>query len=92
MPLRVDKTAVIKLATNTAPTKLRKLIDIKNHYLAELQAARLIDLQHVPSGDNVADALNKPMGPTRTADVKRIFIICDHEDESTDTPTADAPA
>ena len=47
---KIEDALAIKVTTNAAPTKLRKLIDIKQHYLAELQAARLIDLQHVSAG------------------------------------------
>ena len=87
---KIEDALAIKVTTNAAPTKLRKLIDIKQHYLAELQAARLIDLWHVPSGGNAADALTKPMGLNGTAEVNRMFTLCAYA--RTDTPAAAAPA
>ena len=86
MPLRFDNTAAIKFVKSTALTKLRKLIYIKQHYLAELQAALLIDLYHVSFCENASDVPRNPMAPNRTADFNCMFTLCAREDANTETP------
>lgn len=47
------------------PTKGRKYIDFKHHFLTEHLAQGLIDIRNVLSPANAADALTKPFRPQR---------------------------
>lgn len=64
-PLFIDNRAAILVANNTTPTKRRKFIDIRHHHLHGHIERGLIQPQHVPTQDNLADGFTKPLGLQR---------------------------
>jgi len=64
-----DNRGAILAATNGLGGQRTRHLDIKHHYLIEqVRAGRLV-LRHVPSADNIADILTKPLTPTQFATI-----------------------
>jgi hypothetical protein len=62
--LRLDSEAAEAIAQDPLITSKRsKHIDIRYHHVRQLVADDAITLEHVPSADNLADILTKPLGP-----------------------------
>ena len=59
-PLYVDNQAAIAIAKNTAPTRKRKFIELRHHFLRAHIRRGSIKIMHVPSRDMLADLLTKP--------------------------------
>ena len=61
MIIREDNTACMAYAKNPIDYKKSKHIDVKYHFVRERVAAGEIVLEYVPSADQLADILTKPM-------------------------------
>ena len=60
-PLKVDNNATILVANQIAPTKHRKYIDLRFHFLEDLVKSNRVAVQHTPSANMLADILTKPL-------------------------------
>ena len=60
-PMYIDNMATIRIAKNTSPTKRRKYIDLRHHFLHAQVAQQRIRAVHIPSQQMLADALTKPL-------------------------------
>jgi hypothetical protein len=56
-----DNCGAIALTKNTKDHGKVKHIDIRHHYICELVQSRTIDIEQVPSSDNLADLFMKPL-------------------------------
>ena len=65
--LLIDNQAVIKLVHNPQSHKRSKHIEVRHYYIREKFQRGLIDIQHVPSAEQLADIFTKPL-------VKPIFV------------------
>ena len=63
--LIVDNEGVIKLARNLVSYEQTKHVDVHCHYIQRLVEDGTIDLQYVPTTDQTADILTKPLGPDK---------------------------
>lgn len=61
--IATDSLPAIKVANHEGKTRRRKHIDVKHHHLAHHVDKRNIQLQHIQSDTNPADAMTKPLGP-----------------------------
>ena len=59
--IQVDNTGAIALGKNNMVTKRSKHIDIKYHFTRQCYNEGLIDITHVPTASNLADAFTKPL-------------------------------
>jgi hypothetical protein len=59
--IKGDNRGAIALTKNTKDHGKVKHIDIRHHYIRELISSGTIILEHVPSADNLADLLTKPI-------------------------------
>lgn len=64
-PLFTENESAIKIGRNSAPTKRRKLIDVRHHRLQDNVTRGVVTLHRVPTSDNPANMLNKPLGKTK---------------------------
>lgn len=55
MPVSIANMEAIRIASNRAPTKRKKHIDVKHHFLIDHQAQGRIDIRYVSSDANAAD-------------------------------------
>lgn len=60
--LRADNQSAIFLARNVKHNARVKHIDVRAHYIRERVAAGDIDVEYVPSAENLADLFTKPLG------------------------------
>ena len=54
-PFRIDNQSAIRVAKSNDPTKHRKFIDLRHHYLAHHTKKKTIDIKHVPTTDMLLD-------------------------------------
>ena len=59
----MENQAAIQVAKQTGPTKKRKYIDLRRHYLHHHIKHGNIILHHVPSGQMLADPFTRPLKP-----------------------------
>ena len=55
-----DNQGAIALVKNPVTHEKSKHIDIKFHFIREKFSEGLIQINHIPTGDNVADLMTKP--------------------------------
>jgi hypothetical protein len=60
-PIHCDNTGAVKLAHNPVSHSRTKHIDIAHHFLRERVANKEVELVQVPTKDNTADILTKPL-------------------------------
>ena len=60
--LQGDNHAAIKLAQNPMTHSRSKLIDIRHHFVRDLVEREVIQLQYIPTDQNIADILTKALG------------------------------
>ena len=63
--LLIDNYSAIQVARNTSPTKHRKYIDLRHHFIQDLIQTERLRVEHTPSLTMLADILTKPMKPQR---------------------------
>lgn len=74
--LREDNQGCIKLATSEKSSARTKHIDVRHHYLRNLQEQNVMRLVYCTSQDMVADALTKPLPRSRfTALTEKMGLI-----------------
>jgi hypothetical protein len=61
----VDNDSVVKNSTIPSSTLQKKHNSICYHYVRESVASRIIQIAFIPSGENLADFLTKPLGATK---------------------------
>ena len=82
-PFRIDIQSAIRVAKNSGPTKRRKFIDLRHHYLAHQTTVKAIDIKHISTKEMLADILTKPLTPAPFTTVTRQLQVC----EPTPLPT-----
>ena len=60
-PIKADNQGAIALASNPNNHARSKHINIQWHYTREVQEAGTIVLEYIPTADQVADGLTKPL-------------------------------
>ena len=63
--LRCDNQGAMSLAKNPSHHQRTKHIDVRHHFIRDLITSGEISVCYVPSSDNLADALTKPLGRVR---------------------------
>lgn len=58
----VDNTGAIALASARGPTKRTKHLDVRYHYIQDKVADKTLTLKQVPTTQQIADPLTKPVG------------------------------
>ena len=60
--LHGDNKRAIKLAQNPITHSRSKHIDIRHHFVTDLVEREVIQLQYIPTDQNIADILTKALG------------------------------
>ena len=72
-----DNQSCIKLVENEKFSNRTKYIDTRYHFIREMRTRGDVDLEYVPSEENIADLLTKTLGPKKTSDMRaRINLVC----------------
>ena len=61
IPIYVDSSGVVSMVFNPVDHKSNKHVQIAHHFSRELTEQRVITPQRLPSAENIADALTKPL-------------------------------
>ena len=61
LPLHVDNTAAISMASANGATTRSKHIDTKAHFLRELVHRGVVHVSHIPGSRQLADLFTKPL-------------------------------
>ena len=76
IPIYVDSSGVVSMVFNPVDHKSNKHVEIAHHYSRELTELRVITPQRLPSADNIADVLTKPLAaPAFLAVVPKLVNI-----------------
>ena len=74
-PIYTDSEAALNHTKNNVNHSRTKHIDTRYHYIREVHAAGLINLQHIPAAEQAADVLTKPLGPTKHAEAVKMLQL-----------------
>eukprot|EP00178_Gracilaria_changii_P023027 TRINITY_DN68_c0_g1_i13.p1 TRINITY_DN68_c0_g1~~TRINITY_DN68_c0_g1_i13.p1 ORF type:complete len:1094 (-),score=78.92 TRINITY_DN68_c0_g1_i13:769-4050(-) len=61
----VDNQSAVLIAENQAPTKRKKYLDLRYHYLQHQIGANAIQLKRIPTAEMLADIFTKPLHRSR---------------------------
>ena len=72
-----DNLAAISLTGEDAHHKRTKHIDVRYHLLRDSVTQRIVDMEHVPTDEMIADLLTKPLGVYKFDKFKSRLVSCD---------------
>ncbi|CDF38072.1 unnamed protein product [Chondrus crispus] len=72
-PIFIDNESTIQIAENSAPTRRRKLIDVRHHHLQHHIQSANIATEHIPTVHNPADLFTEALGPIRFKELCQII-------------------
>ncbi len=61
----VDNDSVVKNSTTPSSTIQKKHNAIRYHFVQDSVAAKQVHIAYIPSSENLADMLTKPLGATK---------------------------
>ena len=68
--LKIDNKSAIELSKNPVHHERSKHIDLRYHYIRECVELGRVDVEHVRTGDQVADILTKSLGRTQFSELR----------------------
>lgn len=70
--IRIDSTTAIRMIDNPDEVSNRtKHVNISYHWIRDAVRSQLIETEHVPGEENIADIFTKPLGPQRHKQLTR---------------------
>ena len=76
VPVRYDNHAAISWAVSEkCPSTRAKHIDVRMQFIRELVKKSLVDVVYVPSEENDADMLTKPLGPATLHEIRKRILL-----------------
>ena len=78
--LLADSQSAMKLASNESINRRNKHIDITYHYVREATSNNEVSLGYVPTGEMVADMLNKPLGRLKFQKLRNLCGVMNVEE------------
>lgn len=76
IPIYIDSSGVVSMVFNPVDHQTNKHVEIAHHFSRELTEKRIITPQRLPSAENIADALTKPLAaPAFLAVVPKLVNI-----------------
>lgn len=85
-PIYVDNQSAIKLAKNPEFHKRTKHIQVRYHYTRELVEEGIIELRYIPTADQRADILTKPLLKTKHSEMLRNLQLGPQDNSTSDEP------
>lgn len=74
--LHMDNQSAIRLVQNSEPHKRTKHVEIKFHFIREKFNEGLFELKYVPTEDQVADVLTKPLSRVKFEKFRELMGVC----------------
>ena len=73
--LYADNQSAIKLSENPCHHKRSKHIDIRYHFIRSEIADNIVNVEYIPTNDNVADMFTKPLSKTKLLNFRMIYGV-----------------
>jgi hypothetical protein len=77
MVIHCDNTSAINISKNTVQHSRTKHIDIWHHFIRDLVESREVTLMFIPTENQLADILTKPLDGSRFESLRKAIGICD---------------
>jgi hypothetical protein len=77
MIINCDNTSAINISKNLVQHSRTKHIDIRHHVIRDLVESRVVSLSSIPTDNQLADILTKPLDGSRFESLKKAIGVCD---------------
>jgi hypothetical protein len=77
MIINCDNTSAINISKNPIQYSRTKHIDIKHHFLSDLVESEVVSLSFIPTENQLADILSKPLDCSRLESLWKAISVCD---------------
>ena len=74
LKVRMDSTSAMAVARNPVAHQRTKHIDIKHHFIRDLVATGIVELDYVPTDDNLADVFTKAVSKATFLKLGRFLV------------------
>jgi len=72
-----DNTSAINISKNLVQHSRTKHIDIRHHFLRELMESEVVSLSFIPTENQLADILTKPLDGITFESLRKAIGVCD---------------
>jgi len=77
MIINYDHTSAINISMNPVQHSRTKHIDIRDHFLRDLVESQVVSLSFIPTDNQLADILSKPLDGRRIESLRKAIGVCD---------------
>jgi len=77
MIINCDNTSAINIFKNPIQHSRTKHIDIRHHFLCDLMESQVVSLSFIPTDNQLADILTKPLDGSRFKFLQKAIGVCD---------------
>jgi hypothetical protein len=77
MIINYDNTSAINIFKNLVQHSQTKHIDIRHHFLRDLVESQVVSLSFIPTYNQLADILTKPLDGSRFESLRKAISVCD---------------
>jgi hypothetical protein len=77
MIINCDNTSAINIFKNPVHHSRTKHIDIRHHFLRDLVESKVVSLSFIPTENQLADILTKPLDGGKFASLRKAIGVCD---------------
>jgi len=77
MIINCDNTSAINISKNPVKYFRTKHIDIRHHFIRDLVESRVVSLSFIPTDNQLADILTKPLHGSRFESLRKAIDVCD---------------
>jgi hypothetical protein len=76
MIINCDNTSAINISKNPVQHSRTKHIDIRHHFLSDLVEFEVVSLSFIPTENQLADILTKPLDGSRFESLQKAIGVC----------------
>jgi len=77
MIIKCDNTSAINISKNPVQHSQTKHIDIRHHFLCDLVESEVVSLSFIPTKNQLADILTKPLDGGRFESLRKAIGVCE---------------
>jgi hypothetical protein len=77
MIINCDNTSAINISKNPVQHSRTKHIDIRHHFLRDLVESEVVYFSFIPTENQLADILTKPLDGSRFESLRKAIGVCD---------------
>jgi len=77
MIINCDNTSAINISKNPVQHSRTKHIDIRHHFIHDLVESLVVSLSFIPTDNQLADILTKPLDGSRFESLRKVIGVCD---------------